>query len=119
MTDLKRDSFVVNSLTAANTNHIAAHTYHSGSMVNDKLASNNFHLQEVVKYEEDETNMILKTRRQLNNYNFDESSFIENSFKITMDSVGQEQKLFEMFEHLTSTFTDMSNEIEEDVLALQ
>lgn len=88
-------------------------------MVNDKLASNNFHLQEVVKYEEDETNMILKTRRQLNNYNFDESSFIENSFKITMDSVGQEQKLFEMFEHLTSTFTDMSNEIEEDVLALQ
>jgi hypothetical protein len=36
-----------------------------------------------------------------------------------MDSVGQEQKLFEMFEHLASTFTDMSNEIEEDVLALQ
>lgn len=88
-------------------------------MVNDKLASNNFPLQEAVKYEEDETNMILKTRRQLNNYNFDESSFIENSFKITMDSVGQEQKLFEMFEHLASTFTDMSNEIEEDVLALQ
>lgn len=88
-------------------------------MVNDKLASNSFFVQEAVKYEEDETNMILKTRRQLNNYNFDESSFIENSFKITMDSVGQEQKLFEMFEHLASTFTDMSNEIEEDVLALQ
>lgn len=63
--------------------------------------------------------MIMKTRKQLNQYNFDPTMYLENNINISSDPVGQEQKLFQLFDELTATFTEMSKEIEDDVLVLQ
>ncbi len=63
---------------------------------------------------------IEKTRKQLNSFNFDVTSYLGAQIgSIAIDAVDPETKLYSLFDQLTNNLTELSQDIEDDVSQLQ
>jgi hypothetical protein len=63
---------------------------------------------------------IERTRKQLNSFNFDATAYLGSQISsISIDAADPEEKLFALFDELTNNLTELSQDIENDVLQLQ